>query len=172
MPRSRATPQRPDLLRRTFEACLLLKGLNAALELGTAAFFGLVGPGALGSWLHVLTAGELAEDPHDLLVNWIVQAGARYSTDAQHFLVFYLVCHGLVKLGLVVLLWRGKPWAFPLAAGVLALFVVWLGIRWAHAHSGILLLLGGFDLVMIWLVLAEHRRLRPAAPFQGTSLRV
>ena len=161
MPLTRATPQGPDLLRRTFEACLLLKGLNAALELGTAALFWLVGPGALGSWLHTLTAGELAEDPHDRLVNWIVQAGAHYSTDAQHFLVLYLVCHGLVKLGLVVLLWRGKRWSFPLAAGVLALFVIWLGIRWTHTHAGILLLLGGFDLVMVWLILAEYGRLRP-----------
>lgn len=58
-----------DLLHGTFEALVLFKGLDAGLELGSAALFWLVKPGFLGPWLHTLTASELAEDPHDLLGN-------------------------------------------------------------------------------------------------------
>ena len=97
----------------------------------------------------------LAEDVDDLPLPFVAPLRA------DDYDILYLVCHGLVKLGLVVLLWRGKRWSFPLAAGVLALFVIWLGIRWTHTHAGILLLLGGFDLVMVWPILAEYGRLRP-----------
>jgi hypothetical protein len=47
MPPDRSLRQRPDLLHRTFEIGLLLKGLYAAVELGTAALFWLVKPGTL-----------------------------------------------------------------------------------------------------------------------------
>ena len=166
MPSPSPNRHRPDILHRTFEIFLLLKGLNAAVELGSAALFWLVKPGSLGPWLHTLTASELAEDPHDLIGNWILQAGGRYSPDVQHFAIFYLLCHGLIKLGLVLLLWRRKLWSYPVAVGVLALFVVYLGIRWTQTHAIILVPLGAFDLVMIWLVLGEYRRIRadPARP--------
>ena len=149
------------LLHRTFAAGLLLKGLNAVLELGSAALFWTIKPGSLGPWLHALTASELAEDPHDLLSNWVMQAGGHYSLDVQHSAVLYLLCHGLIKLGLVLLLWRGKPWVYPFAAAVLGLFVTYLAIRWTQTHALVLVILGALDLVMIGLILAEYRRIRP-----------
>ena len=157
-PSSRGT--RPGLLHRTFEAFLLLKGLNAALELGSAAVFWFVKPGSLDHWVHLLTASELAEDPHDLLANWILRASGHYSADMQYFAFYYLLSHGLIKLVLVLLLWRGKPWAYPLTAGALALFVAYLAVRWTHTHGLGLVLFCAFDLVMIWLTLAEYRRIR------------
>ncbi len=160
MPPPHSKPQRPDLLHRTFAACLLLKGLNALLELGTAAILWLVAPGSVGPWMRTLTAGELAEDPNDLLANWLVAAGGRYSAHAQHFAIFYLIFHGTIKLGLVFLLWRQKPWAYPLSAGVLALFAAYLLLRWSQTHSVVLVPLAAFDLVLICLILREHRRIK------------
>ena len=150
---------RPDLFHRSFEIGLLLKGIYAAVELGTAAIFWLVKPEILGAWLQTLTTSELAEDPHDLIGNWILHAGGHYSTDAQHFAIYYLLCHGLVKLGLVLLLWRGKPRSYPIAVGILAVFVVYLGIRWSQTHAVILVPLVGLDLVMICLVMREYLRI-------------
>lgn len=163
MPPPHSRLQRPDLLHRTFAACLLLKGLNALLELGTAAILWLIAPGSVGPWLRTLTAGELAEDPKDLFANWLVAAGGRYSPHAQHFAILYLLFHGTIKLGLVFLLWRRKPWAYPLAAGVLALFVAYLLIRWSQTHAVVLVPLAAFDLVLICLILRENRRIQLGA---------
>jgi uncharacterized membrane protein len=63
-------------------------------------------------------------------------------------------------LVLVLLLWRGKPWSYPLTAGALALFVGYLTVRWTRTHAMGLILLIAFDLVMIGLTLAEYRRIR------------
>lgn len=130
MPSPSPNRQRPDLLHRTFEVRLLLKGLYAVVEPGSAALFWLVKPESLRPWLLTLTASELAEDPHDLIGNWILQAGGRYSPDVQHFAIFYL------------------------------------GIRWTQTHAIILVPLGAFDLVMMWLVQSEYRWIRadPARP--------
>ena len=160
MPSPASREKRSGFLHRTFETFLLLKGLNAGLELGSAVLFWFVKPGFLDHWVHILTASELAEDPHDLLANWILRASGHYSAGMQYFAFYYLLSHGLIKLVLVLLLWRGKPWAYPLTAGTLALFVAYLTVRWSHTHAMGLVLFCVFDLVMIWLTLVEYRRIR------------
>ena len=158
MPTSNPKGKRRGILHSAFNTFLLLKGLNAVLELGSAALFWFVKPGTLEPWVRALTAGELAEDPHDLLVNWVLRVSGRYSAGVQHFAIYYLLCHGVIKLILVLVLWRGKLWSYPFAAGALALFVTYLAVRWSRTHATGLLVLGAFDLVMIGLTLAEYRR--------------
>jgi uncharacterized membrane protein len=54
-----------------------------------------------------------------------------------------------------------KIWAYPLAMGVLALFVVYEGTEWLRNGSPFLAVLAVFDLFMIGLVWKEWRALKP-----------
>ncbi len=155
--------KKSSILHGSFEIAILLKGLHSALEIVGGALLWFVKPETLNTWIRVLTQHELAEDPGDLIANFLVRSGQHYSLSAQHFGVFYLLSHGAVKIALVLLLWRRKLWAYPAAVVVLALFIGYQVFRWTSTHAVSLLLLSGLDAIVIALTLREHVRLRREA---------
>lgn len=152
--------QNPSILHVSFEVAILLKGLHAALEIVSGVLLSFLKPNILTRWIYLLTRKELAEDPRDFVANLIVRMGGHYTTGAQHFGILYLVSHGIVNLVIVLLLWRRKMWAYPLAVVALLLFIAYQGVRWTHTHSTALILFTVIDLIIIWLTLSEYRRLR------------
>jgi uncharacterized membrane protein len=148
------------LLHAGFEIGILLKGIHAFLEIVGGVLLVFVSPAILGRLLRILTQNELAEDPKDLLANIILRASERYSISAQHFGVFYLLSHGGIKIVLVLLLWRRKIWAYPLAVATLVLFIIYQAIRWTTTHSVFLAAFTVVDLAMIALTVVEYRRLQ------------
>jgi uncharacterized membrane protein len=140
------------------------------LEIVGSVLLWFVKPESLSRLVRILTQNELSEDPRDLVVSWMLKASAHYSLSAQRFGVFYLLSHGLVNFGLVLLLWRRKLWAYPAVVGVLCLFIGYQFLRWTGTHSFFLIFLSLFDAAMIWLTLVEYRRLR-AEPMKRGELR-
>ncbi|HEY9595471.1 MAG TPA: DUF2127 domain-containing protein [Spirochaetia bacterium] len=154
---------RSSALHAGFEIGILLKGVYALLEVIGGILLRIVKPATLDGWLQFLAEAELAHDPHDILervVEWVTQ---HVNLSAQHFGALYLMAHGGAKLILVSLLWSRKLWAYPLAIGVLFLFIVYQLVRWTATHSAFLLVISGFDAVMIWLTIVEYQRLRAMA---------
>ena len=78
-----------------FEISLFIKGFDAILETiaGILAYF--VTQKFLIDMLQTVAAGELAEDPRDILINIIVRFIHQYSTGTQYFFAFYLIIHVL-----------------------------------------------------------------------------
>ena len=157
-------PKKQSLLHAGFELAILLKGLHAVLEMVGGVLLWFVKPDTLSRWIQIITQNELAEDPKDAFANLLVRAGAHYTVGAQHFGVLYLLSHGLVKVVLVILLWRRKLWAYPLAVAVLVVFIAYQVYRWTSTHSTFLVFLTAFDALVIWLTLAEYARLRAERP--------
>ncbi|MGA2083316.1 MAG: DUF2127 domain-containing protein [Holophaga sp.] len=155
-----ARDRQAAILHRTWNACILVKGIHSVFEIGCAAFVWLVKPETLGSWVRTVTKSELAEDPQDFVASWALQASGQYSFDVQHFVVFYLLIIGFTNMVLITLLWRRKLWSYPVMVGVLVLFIAYQAARWTRTHSMILILLSVFDLLMIWLTLKEYRRIK------------
>jgi uncharacterized membrane protein len=152
--------RKPSALHLGFEVAILLKGVHASLEIVGGVLLWFVKPETLTTWIQALTQNELAENPSDLIANLLVHAGQNYTVNSQHFGVFYLLSHGVMKVVLVLLLWRRKLWAYPLAVAVLALFIAYQIFRWTSTHSLFLILLSTVDGVIIWLTLAEYSRLK------------
>ena len=61
---------------------------------------------------------------------------------------------------MVVMLWARILWAYPAAVMVLSGFVIYQLTEFVRTGSPFLLVLSGFDLVMIALVIQEYRVLR------------
>jgi uncharacterized membrane protein len=150
------------LLHQAFEAGLFLKGLFAAAEclLGVSLFF--VANQSIQNAVRILTAQEIVEDPSDLLARFLMGAAQSLSLDAQSFYALYLVSHGGVKLGVVLLLLRGYMWAYPLAVAVLSGFIVYQIHRYLLEPGLALILLSLLDVVVIILTLIEYRSRRRA----------
>ena len=143
-------------IHRFFELGVILKGLNAAVELGLGALLLFVNVSGI---VQDLIADELVEDPDNFLATHLQPLASQFSPQAQLYSALYLIAHGVIKGVLVVGLLRGKLWAFPASLAVLSLFVVYQIIQILNTYSVGLILLTIFDLVVMWLIWEEYRRI-------------
>ena len=149
-------------LHRLFGATLLIKGSLAASEALTGLALLVTANGAILGIATWLTRNELAQDPQEGWALWVERAAAAFPIETQHFYAFYLLAHGGLKLGMVLLLARRVMWAYPASVVVLAGFIAYQLNHWSHTHATALLVLSGLDALMIGLVIREYRALRAA----------
>ncbi|AOI44197.1 hypothetical protein WG70_23710 [Burkholderia oklahomensis EO147] len=143
-----------------FEVSLWLKGIFALSEAvsGVAIYF--ASPRILLTLVLWVTKDEFAEDPHDLVANFLVHIVQHLSVSAQKFAAVYLLGHGVLKLWLIVGLLRRRLWYYPISMIVFALFIGYQLYRYTFTDSVWLLLLTVMDVVVIALTWHEYRYLR------------
>ncbi len=152
-------------VRLAFQASLWFKAIFALIEIagGLVALF--VSHAFLVSMANLVTQGELNEDPHDFVANYLLQTVQHLSIGTQHFTSFYLLSHGAIKLWLIIGLLRERLWYYPTAMVVFGLFILYQSYRFYFTHSVWLLMLTVVDLIVIALTWHEyrflHRKLRP-----------
>ena len=108
----------------------------------------------------VLTQEELAEDPRDLIANYLLHSAQNLSIGTQLFVALYLLGHGSIKLWLIIGLLRQKLWYYPTAILVFGLFIVYQLYRFNFTHSVWLLLITLVDVIVIALTWHEYKYLR------------
>lgn len=140
---------------KVFVTSLILKGLNALLEIIGGALF--LFTGSVTVILSFLIKGELIEDPADFVANQIQHVLPYFSVHTQLFGAFYLLSHGIVKVFLVINLLRGKLWAYPATIVTLFLFVAYQLYRLSYTYSSFLIFLTLFDLLIIGLTWHEYK---------------
>lgn len=158
-------------LWRLFQVSLWTKAALALIEVlgGVAAYF--LSHEFLVHIASVITQGELAEDPHDLVANFLLHATERLSISSQHFAAIYLFGHGAIKLWLVTGLLRKRLWYYPTALVAFGLFIVYQIYRFAFTQSFLLLGVTVVDLFVIVLTWHEFRYLRKRRALPGPSSR-
>jgi len=152
------TERRAYLLHRLFRLGIWLKGFDGVLEVIGGSLLLVTKPSTLSQFVVVLTQHELTEDPHDWFVTTLRHTAAQLSVSTQLLGSLYLLAHGLVKLGIVVGVWRGYRWAYPIAIGFLSLFIAYQLYRLSEQPSLWLLLLTLFDVVIVSLTWREYRQ--------------
>ena len=147
---------------RAYLAAILIKGFDGAVEILAGLIILITGPERLYEWVIRLTAPELT-GRHPAI--HAIQRGAERLAEGPHaFVIFYLLVHGLLKLGIVVALLKGGArLVFPIASLILAGFVIYMSWRLTIRWSDWLLGFALFDLLTLALVLNEWRNQRPSA---------
>ena len=148
---------RRQIVHRLFWAGLFIKGLDGILETACSILLFLIGNATITRAIKWLTAPELAEDPHDLIANAIVNSLKHFSTGTRFFAAAYLLGHGAVKLFLVAALWREKLWAFPTALSIISAFAFYQLYRFWHKPSPSLIVLTIIDLFVIAVIWREYQ---------------
>jgi uncharacterized membrane protein len=149
---------------RLFRAALLVKGLDGAAELVAAVVLLLVPAAAVHQVVANIISRDLLGPPDGFLTRHLVAGTEEFASGNRTFVVVYLGLHGVVKLALVwALLRRWRP-AYPVAAVVLGVFVVYELIRAVHTGSVVLPLLAVLDVLIIVFILREYRLLRTVRP--------
>lgn len=151
-----------------FDISLIGKAVDGVLEVigGVVLFF--VNPDQINEILRVLTQHELSEDSHDVLANLLLHSVQNLSTGTEVFAAFFLLWHGVVKVGLVWALFRRHLWAYPIAIVAFGLFLAYQVYRYSHTRSVWLLALSILDLFVIVLTWLEYKRLRTSQKFRKT----
>lgn len=106
------------------------------------------------------TAGELREDPSDLAAHLLRHGAATLSTEVSVLAGLYLVVHGLVKVGIVVAVFRGSRRLYPWAIAALSGFAVWQAVVFVQRPTVGFGLLTLFDVVIVALTVREWRHHR------------
>jgi uncharacterized membrane protein len=156
--RKRIAATRKAALRELlFRVSVLLKGLDAVLEIAGGIALWAINPGMIARWVGLLTQDEIREDPHDLVANALRHAASRFSLAGEHFIAIYLLGHGVVKIFVVVALLKNKLWGYPLAFVVFGAFIAYQLYRFTLTGGMGLIALSAFDLIVIALIWLEYR---------------
>jgi len=151
---------RTRLLHRIFQIGVLAKGVDGALELIGGLLLLLLSPASINATIFFLVQGELKEDPTDLIANLIVHnTGTVIRTRASASA--FLIVHGTVKLGLVGGLAANKLWSYPAAIAVFTSFTIYQVYQLAHQYSLFLATTTVLDVIVVLLIIAEYRHVRP-----------
>jgi uncharacterized membrane protein len=143
-----------------FRAGVLLKGLDAVLEIAGGIALWAISPGMIVRWVGLLTQDEIREDPHDLVANALRHAASHFSLAGEHFVAIYLLGHGLVKIFVVGALLRNKLWGFPLAFVIFGAFIAYQLYRFTLTGGMGLIALSAFDLIVVALIWLEYRAVK------------
>ena len=158
-----ARGKKGTLLYRVFRISLVIKGIDGALELIGGTLFLFVKPDTIGTVVGFLTRRELAEDPKDFLANLLVHAAKQLSVSTEIIAGIYLLAHGVIKVGLVIGLWKDVRWIYPIALVFLGVFILLeLGRLFEIFSIGIFvaLLFDLFILTMVWFEFQKSKKLQ------------
>jgi uncharacterized membrane protein len=149
---------------KLFRVAIAIKGLDGGLQLVGAVVLAIIPASTITGFVHSILTRDLLGDPGGTLARHLQTAANDFAGGGtKTFAIVYLLAHGLIKLGLVVALARKLKPAYPIAAVVLAAFVVYEVIRAVHTHSIALPFFAALDVLIIVLVLREYRQLRREA---------
>lgn len=147
-------------IHKTFEVGIFLKGTDGFLEIigGILLFF--VNPALINKIVITLTQHELSEDPKDLIANYLINVSQQLSVSFLIFAGYYLLIHGVIKIFLIIFLWKQKLLAYPLAMIFFTIFIIYQIYRYTYEHSSWLVVLTIFDIFVVVLTWLEYRRLK------------
>lgn len=149
-----------DLLDRTFEVAIILKGLDGVLEVIGGLVLLVVTPATINRIVTALTQHELSQDPHDFVATRFLNTAHGLTRSVVLFGALYLLAHGVVKIVLVVALLRNRLWAYPWMIVFLLVFILYQVYRMTLGPSAGLAALTAFDVFVVWLTYREYQKQR------------
>ncbi|MGH3794185.1 MAG: DUF2127 domain-containing protein [Pseudonocardiaceae bacterium] len=149
------------MTEKMFRVAIAIKGLDGGLQLIAGLVLIFVPSAVIIQLAHVVITRDLVGVPSGRLAEHLQGAANNFAKGSTRvFAIAYLLLHGVIKLGLVVALWRKVVPVYPVAVVVLAAFVVYELVRAVHTHSIALPLFAALDVVIIVLVVEEYLQLR------------
>jgi uncharacterized membrane protein len=147
------------LAHLAYVVTIAIKGFDGGLETLGGLVIWITGPQRLYRWVFRVTAPELYNGDPSRAVRAIRWGAEHLAVSGAHFVVFYLLVHGILKLALALVLLRGGGrWVYPVGTAILVGFVVFMVHRLTQQWSNWLLAFALFDAFTLALVLYEWRK--------------
>lgn len=144
------------LLDRVFAASLILKGIDAALELGGGVLLLFAAPDFVAQILSWASAHWMSGPAGPTSIGlWFEHLAESMNANATIFGAVYLTLHGVVKVVLVFGLLRKWMWAYPSAIAALSAFIAYQCYELIVHFTWWMLLLTLFDLAIVAMTARE-----------------
>ncbi|TXN31901.1 DUF2127 domain-containing protein [Lacisediminihabitans profunda] len=149
---------------------VIVKGIDGAIEFVVGTLL-LVAPGLVHSALSAVAseAREGSSATTALVSDYVARLDAQLARSGLAFLIAFLLIHGVVKLVLVYCLLRKFHRVYPIAIGVLGVFLVYQAYAFVTAPSIGLALFTVLDALIIFFVYREYRQIRPPKRRTGSE---
>jgi len=144
-----------------FEVGIFIKFGYGILQLIAGLMLIFLSQDSVGKIFQALTSQELIEDPKDIIANFFIHISQSLSIKVQTFAGIYLLVHAAINIGLFILLWQKKRWAFPVAGSILAVLAAYQIYLISQTHSIFLLFLTIVDVLILLLLRFEYKRIYP-----------
>ena len=147
------------LAHLAYVVTIAIKGLDGGLETLGGLVIWITGPQRLYRWVFRITAPELYTGDHVRAVEAVRRGAQHLAVTGAHFVVFYLLVHGVLKMALALVLLRGGGrWIYPVGTAILVGFIIFMAHRLTEQWSNWLLGFALFDAMTLALVLNEWRK--------------
>jgi uncharacterized membrane protein len=140
-----------------FEIGIVIKAVNGVWETIVGTTFLFISKNAINRLLLHLSRGELLEDPHGRLINFIAYSLSHLSTNVKIFAAAYILAHGILNIFLAYELYRERLWAYPAAIVFILLFMSYQIHRIARTHSLVLAVITIFDALFVIVAWHEYQ---------------
>jgi uncharacterized membrane protein len=150
-------------IRRIFHIGLLIKAGLSVVELLGGWALHLASDETILRLARRLTRAELIEDPNNVVASFILRTAESLSVGHRAAAGTYLILHGAIKLFLVIMVLRGKAWAYPAFMAALTLLIAYQSYQLTLGFSPWLAGLTVFDLVILWMTWHEYGQERSLA---------
>lgn len=140
-----------------FEASVLIKAINGAWETISGFAILFLSKDTLNNIFFSITKKELAEDPHDHLLNTLTLGMQHLSTGAKEFAGIYILAHGIINLFLAYNLYKERMWSFAVSLAFFSISIVYLVYRVIHHPTPWLFALIIFDIIFNYLTWHEYK---------------
>lgn len=151
------TPKNIDI---TFHVSLILKGLFDLGELLCGIIIIFLTPERMSRLINFITAHELREDPNDFIMRHLISFSETFSINSQLTASVYLLSHSLIKLLVIIFLWKQKLWVYPVSCVVFAAFIIVQLLHFSQTHSITLMFVTLVDILMIILTILEYKNIK------------
>lgn len=140
-----------------FEISIITKGIVGFFEFIAGIFLSFINPFTINRFVAFLIQKELSEDPKDIMANFLFHTTQNISPSSKHYLAFFLIAHGIIKIILVIGLLRNKLWAYSTSIILFLIFIISQIYHLSHSYSlfwGLAIL---FDIAVVILIFHEYK---------------
>lgn len=148
-------PQQSDAVDKAFHISLILKGLDGLIEVLSGLALLVIRPHQIEHWANSIAGPHPTSFVGTHLTHWANNLGK----GSLLFGAIYLLSHGLVKIFVVVEVWRNRSWAYPLLLVVIGLFIAYqlyylVFTKFTAGMVGLTI----FDFIVVGLTWVEYQR--------------
>lgn len=115
----------------------------------------------LSEFTYSLMSHELTGKMSDVLLGKLYVIFEIHDYTITHFLAFYFIFWGTVDIILSACLLRHIRKVFPIAMGLIILFILYGMVRLTFTHSLVLLTVIFLDIAILYLIHWEYKKLKP-----------
>ncbi len=113
----------------------------------------------LTDFVYRLMSHELLARTSDAVLEKIYYLFQIHEFTVTYFIAGYFIFWGVIEIVLSLCLLRKMPTAFPIAMGLIIVFIMYATFRYFHTHSLILLCVILIDITILYLINHEYRNL-------------